>query len=186
MKKTTAYARKRKNTGPIVDGMAWANAINGVRPYDEPAHTLWDTSAAADKAEVIVRTALQSLLDCTAPDDPERAYDLLAHALGVTVIRALQIQPHDNPMLPILQAGNHAAERSIERYEATGAWGLDGPGRADLMDAIDLYARVLHMSSPAQMTKATAERMRILRGKARPPTHWAKEVMAAINHSPRP
>ena len=186
MKKTTAYARKRKNTGPIVDGMAWANAINGVRPYDEPDHALWNTKAAADKAEVIVRTALQSLLDCTAPDDPERAYDLLAHALGVTVIRALQIQPDDNPMLPILQAGNRAVERSIERYEATGAWGLDGLGRADLMDAIDLYARVLHMSSPAQMTKATAERMRILRGKTRPPTHWAKEVMAAINNPPRP
>ena len=175
MKKTSKYSRKRLHAKTEYNGAAWMNTINGVRSYDDaPPPGFSDTKAAADKAEVIVRTALQSLLDCTAPDDAERAYDLLAHALGVTVIRALQIQPHDNPMLPILRAGNHAVERSIERYEATGAWGLDGPGRADLIEAIDLYAQVLHMSSPAQMTKATDERLRILRGRARP----------SLNHPP--
>ena len=70
-------------------------------------------------------------------------------------------------MLPVLQAGTDAVTRAIVRYEATGAWGLDGVGRSALLDAIDLYATVLHMSSPAQMTKATDERLLILQGKTR-------------------
>lgn len=168
MKKTTAYARKRRHAGTAFNGAEWMNTINRVRPYDDaPLPGFFETKDAAHKSEVVVRQALQSLLDCVAPDDTEHAHDALAHALGVTVIRALQIQPIDNPMLPVLQAGTDAVTRAIVRYEATGAWGLDGVGRSALLDAIDLYATVLHMSSPAQMTKATDERLLILQGKTR-------------------
>lgn len=168
VKKTTKFARKRAHTGGAYNGVEWMNTINRVRPYDdEPLPGFFDTKDAASKSEVLVRVALQSLLDCTPPKDTEHAYDLLAHALGVTVIRALQIQPLDNPMMPVLKAGTDAVKRAIERFEKTGAWGLDGPGRGDLVDAVDLYATVLHASSPAQMIKATDERMKILRGQTR-------------------
>jgi hypothetical protein len=168
VKKTTKFARKRAHTGGLYNGAEWMNAINRVRAYDDaPPPGFYSTAEAASKAEIIVRDALQSLLDCKLPDNAEHAHDVLAHALGVTVIRALQIQPLDNPMIPVLKAGTDAANRAIERFEKTGAWGLDGPGRGELVDAVEVYATVLKASSPAQMTKATAERMKILQGKTK-------------------
>jgi len=168
MKKTTTYARNRRHNGGAYNGAEWMNTINRVRSFDDdPLPGFHETKDAASKSEVLVRIALQSLLDCVPPKDTEHAYDLLAHSLGVTVIRALQIQPIDNPILPVLKAGSDAVERSIARFEKTGAWGLDGPGRGDLVDAVDIYATVLNSSSPAQMMKATDERMKILRGRTR-------------------
>ena len=166
MRKTSAYARKRAHLGPMVtfNGAEWMNAVNRVRSYSEaPPEGFAATSEAAIRSEVVVRKALQSLLDCTLPDDPEHEHDVLAHALGVSVIRALQIQPLDNPMLPILKSGTDALKRAINRYSNARPWGLDGEGRIALMEAIDLYAQILHLSSPAQMTKATEERMTVLK-----------------------
>ena len=66
-------------------------------------------------------------------------------------------------MLPILKDGTDALRRAINRYSKGRTWGLDGEGRIALMEAIDLYAHILHMSSPAQMAKATQERMTVLK-----------------------
>lgn len=165
MRKTSAYARKRAHLGPMVtfNGAEWMNTINRVRSNSEaPPHAFLGNAEAAMRSEVVVRKALQSLLDCTLPDDPEHEHDVLAHALGVSVIRALQIQPLDNPMLPILKSGTDALKRAINRYSNARKWGIDGEGRIALMEAIDLYAQILHMSSPAQMDKATQERIAVL------------------------
>lgn len=165
MRKTSAYARKRAHLGPIVtfNGAEWMNTINRVRSNSEaPPHAFLGNAEAAMRSEVVVRKALQSLLDCTLPDDPEHEHDVLAHALGVSLIRALQIKPLDNPMLPILKSGTAALKRAINRYSNARKWGIDGEGRIALMEAIDLYAQILHMSSPAQMDKATQERIAVL------------------------
>ena len=165
MRKTSTYARKRAHLGPMVtfNGAEWMNTINRVRSNSEaPPHAFLGNAEAAMRSEVVVRKALQTLLDCTLPDDPEHEHDVLAHALGVSVIRALQIQPLDNPMLPILKSGTDALRRAINRYANARTWGLDGEGRIALMEAIDLYAQILHMSSPAQMDKATQERIAVL------------------------
>ena len=70
MKKTTAYARKRRHAGTAFNGAEWMNTINRVRPYDDaPLPGFFETKDAAQKSEVVVRRALQSLLDCVAPDD---------------------------------------------------------------------------------------------------------------------
>lgn len=165
MRKTSAYASKRAHLGPMVtfNGAEWMNTINRVRSNSEaPPHAFLGNAEAAMRSEVVVRKALQSLLDCTLPDDPEHEHDVLAHALGVSVIRALQIQPLGNPMLPILKGGTDALRRAINRYSNARKWGIDGEGRIALMEAIDLYAQILHMSSPAQMDKATQERIAVL------------------------
>jgi len=165
MRKTTAYARKRAHLGPMVtfNGAEWINTINRVRSNSEaPPHAFLGNAEAAMRSEVVVRKALQTLLDCSLPDDPEHEHDVLAHALGVSLIRALQIKPLDNPMLPILKDGTDALRRAINRYSKGRTWGLDGEGRIALMEAIDLYAQILHMSSPAQMAKATQERLAVL------------------------
>lgn len=170
-RKTTTYSRKRR-PGHVYNAAAWLNTIQRVQTFGEaPAVPfLLTTSDACMKAELLVRDALDGLLNHTRPEDCERAFDILAHALGVAVIRALQIRPDEatNPALAILKAGNAALERSIARYEATGAWGLDGAGREPLAAAVDVYAEILTNSSPAQMSKATDERLRILAGATRP------------------
>ena len=166
MRKTSTYARKlRAQGGPVhtFNGAEWINTINRVRSNSEPPpHAFLGDAEAATRSEVVVRKAMQTLLDCSLPDDPEHEHDVLAHALGVSLIRALQIKPLDNPMLPILKDGTDALRRAINRYSKGRTWGLDGEGRIALMEAIDLYAQILHMSSPAQMAKATQERLAVL------------------------
>lgn len=172
MKKISAYSRKRLHKGPVhtFNGAAWMNTITSARSYSEaPPEGFADTADAALRSENVVRKALQSLLDCLLPEDPEHEYDVLAHALGVSAIRALQIQPHGNPMMPILKSGTDALSRAIDRHTTAGTWGLDGMGRNALMESIDLYAQILHLSSPAQMAKATEERLLIIFGKTRAP-----------------
>ena len=79
-----------------------------------------------------------------------------------------------------LAAGTAAVRRAIARYEGSAAWGLDGPGRQELQDAIDIYADVLRASSPAQMAQATQVRMRLLKNGTRQPinTKATKKVKA--------
>lgn len=174
MRKTSAYARKRRHLGPVVafNGAAWMNTIASSRSYDEedaPAG-IESSRSAADQCELLVRMAASGLLNGIKPQDPEHDFDLLAHALGVTVVRVLQIDPStSNPAIGALAAGTAAVRRAIARYEDSAAWGMDGPGRSELQDAIDIYVDVLRSSSPTQMAQATEVRMRLLKNGTRAP-----------------
>lgn len=166
MRKSSTYARKRR-MNPIYNGAEFLNAIQRSRPYTDeelPGGHRGDTITAANRAELLVRDAAHSLITHQRPLDPEHGFDVLAHAMGVATIRALQIQPDEanNPALPILKEGTLALKRSIVRYRESNAWGMDAQGKTALADAVDVYAEILHASSPAQMAKATAERLKIL------------------------
>ena len=118
MRKTSAYARKRRHLGPVVafNGAAWMNTIALHRPYDEPtdAAGIEGTADTADRCEMLVRMAAQGLIEGSRPPSPEHDFDRLAHALGVTAIRLKQIDPSNgNPGLPALIAGTAAVARAI-------------------------------------------------------------------------
>lgn len=168
MKKTTKYSRKRK-AGHTYNGAEFLNAIDRCKTYSSeiaPGGLVTQgTATAADKAEMLVLAAAKDLIEHCKPTDPERAFDVLSHALGVSVIRAIQIESSEakNPALPILKAWTDALQRSIKRYQDSGAWGMDAQGKADLADAIDVYSQILRSSSPAQMEKATQERVKIIK-----------------------
>ena len=163
------YSNKRK-VGHTYNGAAFLNVIDRCRAYS--AETIIGgmvpegTESTANKAELATRAAASDLINHVKPLDPERAFDLLSEALGVSVIRAIQIEPSEakNPALPILKAGTEAVQRSIARYQRDGSWGMDATGKIDLAESIEIYAQILHSSSPAQMTKASQERVRIIRG----------------------
>ena len=182
MKKLSKYAAKRRggNGYHSFNGAEWMNAIQRCNPYgqapDLPGFV--DTTEAVIKSQLIVREALDSLLTCTIPKDPENAYDALAHALGVATIRALQMNPDvdNNPALPIIKAGNEALVKAIDRYQQKGSWGLDGPSRTDLLEAIEVYEEILKNSSPAQMANATDERIKVLAGRTRMPIEVARRT----------
>lgn len=166
---TNKKPRKKRPANRTFNGAAFLNTIERCKTYSHevaPGGLVTEgTASAADKSELMVEAALQDLIEHTKPVDPERAFDVLSHALGVSVIRAIQIE-HDeakNPALPILKTGTDALQRSIRRFQDNGAWGMDAPGKVELAEAIDVYSQILRSSSPAQMEKATQERVKVIK-----------------------
>lgn len=161
------YSNKRKAAHSF-DGAAFLSVIDRCRAYtDEPiiGGIVQDgTASIANKAELATRAAASDLINHVKPLDPERAFDLLSEAIGVSAIRAIQIEQAEakNPALPTLKAGTEALQRSIARYQRDGSWGMDATGKIDLAESIEIYAQILHSSSPAQMKKASDERVKIV------------------------
>lgn len=96
----SAYGRRmqRQPQKQVYNGAEWINAIQRCRPYTEevvPGTTQGTTIGAASGALRDVRGALNSLLDHQVPADDVLPHDLLAHAIGITVIRSLQIAGKD-------------------------------------------------------------------------------------------
>jgi hypothetical protein len=52
--------------------------------------------------------------------------------------------------------------RLAERKRRLNVWGLDGPGIAQVADALDVYDEILMNSSPAQMSAAADKRAKLL------------------------
>ena len=168
MKKTSKYANKRRVTGHSFNGAEWLNTIQRSRTYDSesiPGSTLEGTLSAAVGVDMRVRDAFAMLSNHQISLDPEMTMDLLAHALGVAVIRSRQIHPDltTNPVMPTLAAASEGLQRAIDRWRANSAWGLDGPGRQAMAEAVEIYAEIVRNSSPAQMTIATEDRLAILK-----------------------
>lgn len=167
MRKTTAYSRKRQ-AGHSYNAAAWVNVLQKCAPYGELQTIAGfdvSTSSAADKAEAIVMGAFESLMAHTPPADVERLFDVLAHAIGLAVIRSLQIEPDEsrNPSIDRLKAGTRALQRAITRWRDNRQFGLDAEGRQALPEAIEIYRAILQSSSPAQMEHAANERIKIIK-----------------------
>ncbi len=179
-RKTTTYARKRRAGGRhLFNGAEWVNTIQRCAGYGELGSVAgFDvrTADAANMAEARVLGALDSLMRHTPPAHVERAFDTLAHALGVASSRALEIEPdeHHNTALALLRPGTEALQRAIERWQAHRHFGLDAPGRQELPDAIEVYRAILRASSPAQMEAATVRRMEILSNTITGERTWAR------------
>jgi len=179
MRKTSAFARKRRARGLPADSAAltsqhyhqWQHAIKVRQSYEDAGLT--DVALAASN---LARAALTKFLEHSVKPDDYEPHDLLAHALGVATIRAIEIHGavQGNPVLPILDAGTAALMRARQRWENTRQWGLDGPGRQELADAVDVYHEILINSSPLQMQMACDLRHDILTGKRADPQITAK------------
>lgn len=176
MRKTSTYARKRAAKGPLhtFNGAAWLNSIALCRQYTDElipgSDKTMTTLDIAESAMLRVRTAFDAIKNgAQGSTDHEHDHDALAHAIGVAMIRAVQIAGEDraaNPMLPILDAASDAMRRLRELYERLGRWGLDGPALLEIPEALDVYETILQASSPQQMHHATTLRMQILERQA--------------------
>jgi hypothetical protein len=170
MRKTTAYARKMRRTGGTYNGAEFLNTIQRSRGYTEPAEPalgLHDIQDAATKALVLVKFAMEALTTGATPPENEEHFDRMAHALGVSCIRAGQIAGEDvdkNPMLPPLVDGNNALRQVLNRRRKWGKWQVL-PAEADTLKyAVEIYETILLASTPAQMVEAVDLRMRALKG----------------------
>ena len=165
MRKTTAYARKQRQLGGVYNGAEAFNAIQRCRSYTDepiPGMKVEGTQSAATGAMLKVRQAYGAMLDGSGTEDD---YDKLGHALGVSILRAIEIAGEDdfsNPMLPILKAATTAVRRSNDRYMRLKRWGFDGLAIDEVLAGVELYETILQASSPAQMTAAADQREAIL------------------------
>lgn len=165
MRKTTTYARKQRLIGGTYNGAEAFNAIQRCRTYtDEPVFgmAVEGTQSAATKAMLLVRQAYDGMLSGKAT---EMDFDVLAHAMGVSMLRAIDIageDDFDNAMLPIVKAATNALQRTKDRYLRLHRWGFDGPAIDEVLAGVELYETILQASSPAQMAAATDQRVAIL------------------------
>lgn len=173
-RKMSAYARKmrRQPEKSVYQGAAWFNTIQRCRQYSDeppPGVPAAGNIALAISAQAQVRRALNRLLDHQVASDDVEPHDLLSHAIGITVIRSLQIaRTADNPTLPITRAATEALLSVRARWERLGKWGVNATERQALIDAVDAYEAILLASSPAQMDKAARIRHASLQESATP------------------
>lgn len=135
----------------------------------------------ARDSELRVRAALDSLLTGVKPLHPDDDFATLNAALAIGAERMLQIlyqdcQPKDEEYLDLSQvppdgreaievfvAARQALNRTQDRWRERGQWGLDGPARRELIAGVDLFAELMHASTPAQMDAAYREADRLIR-----------------------
>ena len=167
MRKTSKYARKARISGATYNGAAFINTIAACRAYSEdpiiPGVDSMQTQTAATKNALVLREEFEALK--TGSGNLLRAYDIVANALDVGRIRAIEIAGCDveqNSMLPIFYAADAAIRRASDRYNRTQRMGLDGPAITEIADALDVYDEILRNSSPLQMTKAEDVRFAII------------------------
>ena len=164
-KKMTAYSRKRP-AGYSYNKLAFVNRIALNRPYTEepiPGGFVSYTQEAADKSRNRVNAALGTLARGAWDPADDEPFDLLAHAVGVTVIRCIEIGGEkDNDALKQAHKGTDALREIKARRIRTGKWGATRPEQLGLSESLEVYEAILQASSPAQMVKATEKRMRIL------------------------
>lgn len=167
MKKTSAYARKRRVQGMAAHGYAnanqyaWLKVIKTSRPYDD--ESLLDevpTDDAADRAIINARLTLKMLTDGTVATDDTDQHDLMAHVIGIAQIRTLDMGGSSaNDVLATINTAAAALARCRARWEKLGKWGLDGPGIVAMREAVDIYEAILRASSPKQMERAQMVRL---------------------------
>jgi hypothetical protein len=173
MRKMSTRTRKMRRMGEAAQayqGAAWLNTIQSCRAFS-PEAPEWSGLAGnmgiATDALIVVRAAADDMLHHRVDPDNRDTFNLLSHAVDVAHIRFMQIQPDEgNPAHAPLLAAKATLHQMAERRRRTGRWGLAGPDRAVLAEAIDLYETVLLASSPEQMHKAALFRLDALkRGK---------------------
>lgn len=164
-----AKHNKPKSLRGQINKPSWLDVIQRCKPYDDepiPGSWLPGTQDVADRSIKLVRDAFHSL-KTGSPPDTERDFDLISHALGVSIIRAGQIAGEvieDNIMLPPLVDANKAMRAVLARRRKWGKWELLAAEAETLDYALEIYEVIVRASSPAQMSEAVDLRREALKG----------------------
>ena len=150
MRKTTAYARKRRHADPL----AGIRVLDRARPFDEG-----DTTAEHIKT----RACFERLADGTADNDD---FNRVAVALNLAKVRALEI---DDGLASVLECGQDAMKALRARHERWAKWDMLPAERAAITQAMDAHEAITDASSPLQMMAALDVVMRVIKQQMRRP-----------------
>ena len=150
MRKTTAYARKRRH----VDPLAGIRVLDRARPFDEG-----ETTAEHIKT----RACFERLADGTADNDD---FNRVAVALNLAKVRALEI---DDGLASVLECGQDAMHALRARHERWAKWDMLPAERAAIAQAMDAHEAITDASSPLQMMAALDVVMRVIKQQMRRP-----------------
>lgn len=150
MRKTTAYARKRR----YMDPLAGIRVLDRARPFDEG-----DTTAEHIKT----RACFERLQYGTADNDD---FDRVALALNLAKVRALEI---DDGLARVLEDGQDAMKALRARHERWAKWDMLPAERAAIADAMDAHEAITDASSPLQMMAALDAVRRVIKQQMRRP-----------------
>ena len=150
MRKTTAYARKRRHTDPL----AGIRVLDRARPFDEG-----DTTAEHIKT----RACFERLADGTADNDD---FDRVAIAINLAKVRALEI---DDGLASVLECGQDAMKALRARHERWAKWDMLPAERAAITQAMDAHEAITDASSPLQMMAALDVVRRVIKQQMRRP-----------------
>lgn len=150
MRKTTAYARKRRHMDPL----AGIRVLDRARPFDEG-----DTTAEHIKT----RACFERLADGTADNDD---FDRVAMALNLAKVRALEI---DQALANLLEVGQDAMAAVRRRHDKWAKWEVLPAERTAIVDALDAHEAITDASSPLQMMAALDVVRRVIKKQMRRP-----------------
>lgn len=150
MRKTSTYARKRRN----LDKLAGFRLLDRARPFDEG-----DTTAEHIKT----RACFERLADGTADNDD---FDRVAMALNLAKVRALEI---DQALANLLEVGQDAMAAIRRRYDKLAKWEVLPAERTAIVDALDAHEAITDASSPLQMMDALDVVRRVIKQQMRRP-----------------
>ena len=148
MRKTSAYARKRRHADPL----AGIRVLDRARPFDEG-----DTTAEHIKT----RACFERLADGTADNDD---FDRVAMAINLAKVRALEI---DDGLASVLECGQDAMKALRARHERWAKWDMLPAERATVAQAMDAHEAITDASSPLQMMAALDVVMRVIKQQTR-------------------
>lgn len=150
MRKTSAYARKRRHMDPL----AGIRVLDRARPFDEG-----DTTAEHIKT----RACFERLADGTADNDD---FDRVAMALNLAKVRALEI---DQALADLLEAGQNAMATISRRHDKWAKWEVLPAERTAIVEALDAHEVITDASSPLQMMAALDVVRRVIKQQMRRP-----------------
>ena len=150
MRKTSTYARKRRN----LDKIAGFRLLDRARPFDEG-----DTTGEHIKT----RACFERLGDGTADNND---FDRVAMALNLAKVRALE---NDQALADLLEAGQNAMATIGRRHGKWAKWEVLPAERTAIVEALDAHEAITDASSPLQMMAALDVVRRVIQKQARQP-----------------
>lgn len=138
MKKTTTYARKRRQADP----MGGLRLIGELRPFDQAEQTA---------LALPPRVAFEAMRDGKATDGD---FDTLAAVVSVAMVRCEEIGREG---VELCQEAQGCLMDAKVRHERTGRWGFDYRALQAIPAAIEIHEQLLALSTPRQMMDAMRE-----------------------------
>ena len=135
MRKTSAYARRRRH----IDPLAGLRRLDMARQFD-PGDTT--------EQHIKTRAAFERLENGTADNDD---FDRVAMAINLAKIRALEI---DRALADLLEAGQDAMTAVRNRNTKWAKWDVLPAERTAIVEALDAHEAITDASSPLQMHEA--------------------------------